>query len=91
LYTDVESFNSLHPTSILFISRRLREKVPVFILSEPWHKENQLQQRLFRVFRVSRVESLTMIPGLELYRIKNRRLKVLKREKGTGNIKTTAY
>lgn len=79
LYTDVESFNSLHPRSILFISHRLREKVPVFILREPWHKENQLQKRLFRVFRVGEVENLTMIPGLELYRIKNRRLKVLKK------------
>ena len=76
LYTDIESFNSLHPASILFISRRLREKVPIYILFEPWHKENNLQQRLFRVFKVSKVESLTMIPGLELYQIKNRRLRV---------------
>jgi hypothetical protein len=76
LYTDIESFNSLHPASILFISRRLREKVPIYILFEPWYKENKLQQRLFRVFKVSKVESLTMIPGLELYQIKNRRLKV---------------
>jgi len=75
LYSGIESFNSLHPISIRFIRRMLRENVPIYILSEPWHRKNPVHQQLFRLFKVSKIVDFPLIPGLELYRIKSRRFK----------------
>ena len=75
LYSGIESFNSLHHGSILFIKRMLREKVPIYVLFEPWHKENQRHQRLFRLFKMSKIMDFPIIPGLQLYRIKSRRIR----------------
>ncbi|HLP59466.1 MAG TPA: phospholipid carrier-dependent glycosyltransferase, partial [Candidatus Deferrimicrobium sp.] len=71
IYANIETFGFFHLNSLFLISDMLKEGKPVYVMVEPWQKENPGLKWIFKNFKIKKITDVGMEAwsGFFLYRI----------------------